>query len=178
MRKGLNIALDVDGVLANFSQGAINRAKQMGLGPHFPNHYTEVKNWGMSEKFSEVMRDAWTDEEFWLSLKPLPNSRLSFTPLVYITSRQVPSSVTEKWLSNNGFPEAEVITVDRPEKKLMYLKQLKAKVLVDDLYSTVRQCREAGINALLYHAPYQVGHELECLDLPVIKNLEEVWDYL
>ncbi len=174
MRK-YKIALDIDGVLADFSQGVIDRAKKMRMSEHFPANSSEVDCWDMCDKFQEVMKDAWRDEEFWLGLNPIRTSRpVPFTPIAYITSRPVSSSVTAEWLLKNRFPIAPVITVSRPEEKLEHLKELGVKIFVDDLHGTVRQVREAGINAILFEAPYQRGHIEECKNLPMISRLSEV----
>jgi len=174
----LNVALDCDGVLANFSAGVIKRAKKMGLSQHFPKTYKEVSRWDVSGMFSHVMKDAWTDPEFWLDLPVLPGAeKLNFIPACYITSRAVPSEVTAKWLAKNGFPKAEVITVSKPEEKLQHLKDRGIDLLIDDYYVTIIQLLENDVNALLYKAPYQVGHE-ECKTLPTINCLTEVHNYV
>lgn len=173
------IGLDVDGVLACFSHGVIKRAKQLNVSEHFPENCLDVDSWDMSEMFSYVMQDAWKQEKFWLDLPPLDGALpLPFEPYVYITSRRVPALVTKRWLDKNGFPDAPVISVTNPTEKLEHAKNLKLDIFVDDLHSTVKEMREAGINALLFKAPYQRGHEEECKGLPTIENLEEVLKYV
>jgi uncharacterized HAD superfamily protein len=179
MVKKLRIGLDVDGVLSCFSSGVIKRAKLLGLEKEFPATCREVDCWDMSETFSKVMKEAWKDDEFWLNLPVLEGaSPLPFIPTVYITSRQVPSLVTKKWLDRNGFPDAPVITVSHPSEKLAHIKALNLDLYVDDLYSTVRELRENGINSFLFRQPYQRGHIKECEGLPIIDNLNEVLDIL
>jgi uncharacterized HAD superfamily protein len=175
--KELRIGLDVDGVLSNFSAGVIKLAKEKGFAKHFPECCHDVTSWDMSEEFSEVMSDAWRDEKFWLELPALTDS-VPFTPYCYITSRRVPSEVTAQWLKNNGFPEAPVITVSNPSEKIHWIEEHKLDLFVDDLYSTVRELRDAGYNSVLFEAPYQVGHVKECEGLPKIKSLNEVVPFL
>jgi 5'(3')-deoxyribonucleotidase len=173
------IGLDVDGVLSCFSAGVISRAKQLGLEDKFPTTCKDVDCWDMSDKFSSLMRDVWTDEEFWLNLPVLKGSEfIPFTPDCYITSRQVPSEVTKQWLDKNRFPEADVITVRRPEEKIQHILERNVDIFVDDLFSTVRTLREKGINALLFKAAYQSGHIKECEGLPTIESLKEIKNYV
>ena len=49
-------AFDVDGMLANFPQGMIDKAEEMGLSDYFPPTWTEVRKWGFSSKFDEVFK--------------------------------------------------------------------------------------------------------------------------
>lgn len=177
--ENLKIGLDVDGVLSCFSSGVLKRAKELGLEASFPTSCEKVDSWDMSEAFSRVMKDVWTDDQFWLDLPVLKGaSPLPFKPYCYITSRQIPSSVTKAWLDKNGFPEALVITVKNPTEKLTYVKEHNLDLFVDDLYSTVRALREAGVNALLMEAPYQRGHQKDCEGLPKITSLKEIENYI
>jgi len=176
--KRLNVALDCDGVLANFSDGLIKRANKMGLGEHFPKTWKGVSYWYVSEHFSKVMKDAWLDPDFWLNLKPLPGAKaLNFTPACYITSRPIKTEVTEKWLEMHGFPKAEVITVSKPEEKLQHMQDRGIDLLIDDYYVTIIQLLDNDLKAVLYKAPYQRGHE-ECKTLPTIECLSEVYKYV
>lgn len=172
------IGLDIDGVLCSFSCGVLRRAKLLGYENEFPKTREDIKEWNVAPRFAEVMKDAWTDPEFWLELPPLRDGNLPFMPECYITSRPIDTEITERWLHKHGFPKKPVITVSRPEQKIEHIKDLKLDIFVDDLFSTVRQLREEGINALLYAAPYQVGHKDECEGLPTIARLEEVLEYV
>lgn len=176
--KGKRIGYDVDGVLACFSCGVIKRAAQMGLQDKFPTTCLAVDCWDMSEAFSQVMKDAWEEPAFWIGLPRLLNENLPSPPDCYITSRRVPSEVTKQWLDKHHFPEAEVITVSHPSEKLAIIKERQLDVFVDDLYSTVRELRDAGINSILFAAPYQTGHYAECKGLPTIRQLTEIVKYL
>ncbi len=171
--KKLNVGLDIDGVLCNFAAGAVSRAHNMGFGDQFPKTYQDTTYWGMSPVFSEVMKEAWMDPDFWLALPKLCES-VPFIPRCYITSRPIATKVTQKWLINNGFPEAEVISVKRPSEKLAHIQSRGLDLFVDDYYVTVQELVNAGVNALLYKAAYQCGHVEECKNLPTIHSLDEV----
>lgn len=172
--KPLRIGLDVDGVLCDFGTGVIKRAQAMGLHEGFPTCREEVTCWDMGPNFSQIMKDAWLDSNFWLSLDPLRDSNLPFEPECYITSRPVATVVTAMWLAKHGFPAADVICVPKPEDKLQHIIDYDLDLFVDDLFSTVRMIREAGREAVLYKAPYHVGHKEECEGLPVIERLEDI----
>lgn len=165
----LRIGLDIDGVLACFSCGVINRANEIGMKEMFPESCELVDCWDMSDHFSLLMKEAWLNKQFWLGLPPL--QAVGFTPICYITSRPIHTTVTEQWLAQHGFPEAEVITVAKPPEKVQHIQERSLDIFIDDLYSTVRELRDVGINALLHEAPYQVGHQAECIGLPTIKSL-------
>jgi len=187
----MKIGIDIDGVLANFSRGVIEESHKFGLHEKFPECWTHSTHWyfqiteedggleGAKERFNIVMKDNWLNPEFWLGLKPMPNSMpLPFTPDCYVTARSISSDVTRKWLARYYFPEAPVISVERAEEKLEHILELGLDIFIDDYYPTVRTLRENGVNAVLYEAPYQRGHYEECKDLPTIKYLTQVVPYL
>lgn len=175
--KTIRVGLDCDGVIAAFTEALLRRAKEMGLAEYFPKCEEDVMCWDVSDRFQDVMKDAWTDERFWLGIKPM-TKEIPFIPNCYITSRFIPTEVTAKWLAKHKFPKAEVITVKHPTEKVKYAKERNLDLFVDDLYSTVREMRDAGINAILFSQPYQRGHVAECAGLPTITNLQEVFKYV
>jgi hypothetical protein len=173
----MKIGLDVDGVLANFPRGVIERARLMGLSHHFPKCCHDISHWNMSDKLGEVMKDAWTDPSFWLGLKPLAYSLpLDFSPECYITSRPIADSVTEEWLNLWRFPAAPVVTVKQASEKLQHIQERELDLFVDDYYETVIQLLDAGVNAVLYKAPYQRGHLTK--HLPKISHLRKLNEYV
>jgi hypothetical protein len=172
------VGLDVDGVLACFTCGVLKRAKEMGLEKDFAANCNEVNYWDMSDSFSTVMKDAWLDPQFWLALPNRLDPLLPFLPHCYITSRPIDTAVTKQWLDSVGFPEAPIITVKNPVDKIQHIKDLELDVFVDDHYVTVTEGRKHGLNMLLWKAPYQVGHQEECCNLPTITTMEEVENYV
>lgn len=166
----MKIGLDIDGVLCNYVQGILDVAKERNL-EGFPSDWTEVDYWFICDGFLDVMKTITYDTDFWLKLKPLPyTAPMDFTPACYITQRPIDNWITEQWLSVHRFPTAEVIRVEDAKDKINHVKGLD--LFVDDLYTTVRSMRAEGINAVLYEAPYQRGHDVS--DLPKIKHLMEV----
>lgn len=166
-----NLALDVDGVLANFSDAAIYRAHALGLGAGFPSGWREVRMWNIASRFTEVMQDAWLSKEFWMGVNPMPNTRRDLVPAMYLTSRPIDSHITEAWLEKHGFQFAPVITVSKPEDKIAVLKK-HSLFLVDDHHLTIESCVKEGIEAYLFKAPYQRGYDVS--HLPTVTSLDEV----
>jgi hypothetical protein len=166
-----NLALDVDGVLANFCDAVIDRAHVLGVGDAFPSSWRDVRQWDMCPRFHQVMEDAWKNEEFWMSINPMPNTSRILTPGVYLTARPIHSNVTQDWLEKHGFPFAPVVTVSKPEEKLEVLKELDFW-LVDDHYQTIEKCTEAGIKAYLFSSPIHRSYDLK--HLPTVRSLEEL----
>jgi hypothetical protein len=167
-----NLALDVDGVLANFLQGAIDKAHEVGLADAFPCCWREVKMWNLSTegKFLQLMKPFWQDAQFWLELNPLPRAPRKFQPEIYLTARPIESTVTEQWLLNNGFPTAPVVTVSKPDEKLAVLKE-RGLWLIDDHHETVEECLKEGIKAYLFKAPHQAGYDVG--HLPIVTSVEQ-----
>lgn len=173
----MRIALDVDGVLANFAQGFIDRGREMGFCDQLPCCWRHVPNWdfGLPTKTKQSIWEAInSDHAFWLSLPIVPSSRppIPLCPIAYVTSRRIPSAVTARWLYTNGFPVAEVITVSAPEEKVAQLQLLEVDLFVDDYAPTVKQCRAAGINTLLFGASWQATEDTT--GLPTINSLGEI----
>jgi hypothetical protein len=168
----MKIGLDIDGVLCNFVQGILDIGQSRGLS-HFPKSWDVVDHWLICDGFVEVMKEVNMTAEFWLKLKPLPYSLpLDFTPDCYITARPIESWVTQQWLDYWRFPKADLITVANPVDKLAHIQERQLDIFIDDHYETIPQLRTAGVNAILFDAPYQRGHDVAAL--PKIKHLSEV----
>lgn len=150
------IGLDIDEVLADFVGGMMNKyPTTMKTRAVYWNDYELIRN------FPEVSGDL----EFWSGLKPkLDPESLPFEPQCYITSRPVPTVVTEKWLADNKFPKAPVLTVGQEIKtKVEGAVSQKLDLFVDDCYQNFVELNKNKICCLLYDAPhnqrYNVGHK-------------------
>src|ERR1051326_3804348 len=137
---------DIDGVLCNFSQGIIDKAAEMGLSKYFAEDWTKVTYWDMSKRFMDVWKVIEHDEDFWFNLPVFDNvvqdiNRLPSPPVLYLTHRPIPTSVTKAWLKAHGFPEAKVVSVAEPENKVLQLKMNKVELYPDDRITSVRFMR-------------------------------------
>lgn len=126
------IALDIDGVLADFTSGIIEFARQAGI-PGMPERPEQVGDWGWSKwrGFGRTWRLVKDDPEFWLSLNTITRAHeIPFDPVAYITHRPVPDAVTLEWLEEHGYPDVPLYTVDG--SKVPAMRAVGATVLVDD----------------------------------------------
>jgi len=75
--KEINILLDMDGVLADFTHGAINVLNQRTKKNYTVKQYAEeFGNWGMDRNYGITKYEFWlaigSKDEFWFKLKPFP----------------------------------------------------------------------------------------------------------
>lgn len=163
------IALDMDGVLRDFS-GAMCRLAVQVSARRFPYHWSYVNTWGMGDDFDMLFGIIKNDYEWWLGLELLPGTLpIPFKVDCYITHSPVPDWVNKAWLKLNGLPDAEVIQVKLTPDKITVCQQRGVTVLVDDKPETVRDAIHYGIAGLLFDAPYN-----QEANLPRIKSLAEL----
>lgn len=136
-----DIALDVDGVLADFQSAFLMKAAQTDV--PFYQHYTEWDGWDpegeKAQAFEEV--DLYMDRDFWLFLvQPLHKAHVPYEVEAYVSARShAPDGVTKEWLDMHGYPEAPVYVVEDSDEKLDVLREdTDADVFVDDKIATVR----------------------------------------
>lgn len=142
------IGLDIDGVLADFGACFLDRAVEMGLIIQEEKELPLV-HWN-DYRFRENFETVTKDDEFWLTLEPIVEGRnLMFEPCVYITARNVDTSVTKAWLRKWGFPTAPVETVGLGQSKLEALKKHRVEIFVEDNYGNWRDAMNAGVFSFL-----------------------------
>lgn len=117
----------------------------------------------ITDKFDEL-RKSGELEAFYLSLQPrISPDDIPFEPHCYVTSRPVPTAITEKWLDMHGFPARPVYTVDVKHTKVDVLRDAGGDIFVDDRYDNFVEINNAGICCFLMDAPhnqrYNVGHK-------------------
>ena len=155
------IALDIDGVLANFSQAFILRGQKLGLAGGWPAHWTRWDSWfpdTAAKTFSEVWATVESDPHFWLyEVKKLDSAFVDFPVAAYVTARPIPDELTASWLGRMGFPEAPVVTVST--SKLAVLQSLGIDLFVDDKVETFEELNAAGLRCLLMTQPHNRSHD-------------------
>jgi len=151
------IGLDIDDVICDFVGGFKEK-----FGMVQPTNW----NWSYStgEHFKELYSDEQKLEEFFLGLKPLINpDTLPFEPCCYITSRNVPQSITEKWIEQNGFPCVPVYSIGHNMSKVDVALKAGVDIFIDDRYENFVELNNAGICCYLldcsHNQRYNVGHK-------------------
>lgn len=147
------IGLDIDEVIADWL-GLWCEYHQEDK-PEFWNFDRDIK-----AKF-ESLKD---NKDFWLSIKPrISPEELSFEPVAYITSRNIPSEWTEEWLKLNRFPAVPVYTVGHNQSKVEACINAGIDIFVDDRYENFVELNKAGICCYLMDAlhnqRYNVGYK-------------------
>lgn len=143
----VKIGLDIDDVIADFVGAMISRFEIKDPvywnDPHLMDNFHAVKD----------------DEDFWMGIKP--KCEVPFEPHCYITSRPVPTSVTQEWLKRHGFPRAAVFTANNG--KIEAARMANIDIFVDDRFENFVELNNAGICCYLFDAPhnrrYDVGHK-------------------
>lgn len=162
----LNIGLDIDGVLADFTR-AWNRLYPDV--PALPNCYNYDPNMG---KRFKAMKEAGTLDDFFMSLDPLIHpANIGFEPKGYVTARPVDTAVTEFWLKKNGFPMKPVVTVEWGTNKVDAMKELGIEMFIDDFYGNFVELNEGGILCYLYSAPWNQEHDVGDLRLNSLNDI-------
>lgn len=175
----MRAGLDLDGVLANFKQGFIERGRLRGIGHHFPSSWRFwTEHIPASVTYFDVIWDeVKNDNGFWLSLKPLCNpQQVTFPVSAYVTARPCPNAITEAWLLANGFQVAPVVTVPYGSSKVQALKDLEIDVFVDDNVKNCQEINEGGRTlCLLWDEP---ENRLDIVGFSRIDSFETVKKFM
>lgn len=148
------IGVDVDGVLADFTNGYIRECvKHCGVDRfpprpfdlptwHFPQHYGYTQ-----EEVDRVWDRIRGDAYFWMSLDPYPDTRVSLLRLdqlfddhdiMFITNREgvFARRQTCAWLAAHGFAWPTVMIAKHVEDKVELVRQYALDVYIDDRWET------------------------------------------
>jgi len=157
------IGLDIDDVLADFIP---TFAKKFNL----PEPSAWAWSYNKNECFKKI--EGKKLEEFLLSLpvRTKPED-IPFEPHAYITSRNVPTSVTERWLEMNGFPCAPVYTVGHDQSKIDVAKQSGIEIFVDDRYENFIELNNAGICTYLFDCSHNRRYDVGTRRIKELKDL-------
>ena len=127
------------------------------------------------EKFNTKLSDYWNgdynmsdnleklqkDKEFWVNL-PVKQQEIPFEIDYYITARSIPIEWTQEAIQKHNLPKAPIISLEWNQSKLETLKKLGVSIMLDDKFSTFKECKDNGIFCYLVDNPanrhYNVGH--------------------
>ncbi|AUO79274.1 hypothetical protein [Salinibacter phage M31CR41-2] len=176
-RRGRGYVLDIDGVLANFTKAFQQKAQRMDL----VDEVQTPTHWGFpfdDEKVWEAIRDRGLNEFYAEEIEPyFPGSELPVDPVAYVTHRPCDTETTRKWLFENGFPQAPVVTVE--EDKVQAANRIadvqdRPLTFVDDRFKNFRELNRAGHHCLLYdrkmNRHHDVGPNYRISDLTELKD--------
>ena len=162
----LNIGLDIDGVLADFTRGW-NKVYPDAAAMPDKYDYDPL----MGQRFRQMKADG-TLNDLFLGLDPLFDpSELPFNPIGYVTARPIDTAISEQWLKNVGFPTAKVITVPWGESKVDAMKEIGIELFIDDFYENFKELNEGGITTYLYSAPWNQEYDVGDLRLNSLKDI-------
>lgn len=155
------IALDIDGILADFTNYFTKYCLKKGLNISEEESYIHL-HWNFPYKWSEAWEEIKQDRNFWLNMPVIEcNKELKFEPLCYVTAREVDTEITMEWLEKNKFPCSPVFTTNG-KSKVDILRQQKVDIFVDDSYDNFNQLTNNNIFTYLmtqpYNKKYKVGH--------------------
>jgi hypothetical protein len=149
----VSIALDVDGVVADFKGHFCETARELGV--DFFDHHSLWTNFFpvYEEAFDEVWGHVKGRRSWWLGIPPL-DQWVDFPVDRYVTSRPVPSELTKTWLSRQPhLPEAPVHTVGVGGSKKEVLSEAGTDVFIDDRPKNVRDAYKAQALGILKETP-------------------------
>ena len=143
------VGCDLDDVIFDFT-GSYEKRFNTKLSNYWNGDYNMSKN-------LEQLKD---EKEFWVNM-PVKN-RPSFEVDYYITARSIPVEWTKEAIQKNNLPKAPVYSLPWNVSKIDTLKELGVDIMIDDKYSTFKECKENGIFCYLMNSEtnqhYNVGH--------------------
>ena len=143
------VGCDLDDVIFDFT-GSYEKRFNTKLSNYWNGDYNMSKN-------LEQLKD---EKEFWVNM-PVKN-KPSFEVDYYITARSIPVEWTKEAIQKNNLPKAPVYSLPWNVSKIDTLKELGVDIMIDDKYSTFKECKENGIFCYLMNSDtnqhYNVGH--------------------
>ena len=143
------VGCDLDDVIFDFT-GSYEKRFNTKLSNYWNGDYNMSKN-------LEQLKD---EKEFWVNM-PVKN-RPSFEVDYYITARSIPVEWTKEAIQKNNLPKAPVYSLPWNVSKIDTLKELGVDIMIDDKYSTFKECKENEIFCYLMNSDtnqhYNVGH--------------------
>lgn len=143
------VGCDLDDVIFDFT------------GSYEKRFNTKLSNyWNGDYNMGENLEQLKNEKDFWVNM-PVKN-RPSFEVDYYITARSIPIEWTKEAIQKNNLPKAPVYSLPWNVSKIDTLKELGVDIMIDDKYSTFKECKENGIFCYLMDSDtnqhYNVGH--------------------
>lgn len=139
----LKIALDVDGIIANF---------YLAMCKKYNKPYQLLDTWNGAEWITDKFSFIANDYKFWgkdiFNLNP-PES-LNFDFDLYLTHCPM-SQARAYWLGYNGFPKKDLVCTG---EKIEYMIKNNIDILIDDKPDTIRKVLKAEKIAIQYFPEY------------------------
>ena len=153
------IGCDLDDVIFDFT-GSYEKRFDTKLSDYWNGDYNMSKN----------LEQLKNEKDFWVNM-PVKN-RPSFEVDYYITARSIPVEWTKEAIQKNNLPKAPVYSLPWNVSKIDTLKELGVDIMIDDKYSTFKECKENGIFCYLMNSDtnqhYNVGqHRIYDLNLKI-----------
>jgi len=163
--KSKRVGLDIDDVICDFVGGFAERFD-------LPN----PNNWAWSYKTKEhfkFLKDNPKElEKFYLGLKPkISPLHIPFEPVCYITSRNVPQWITERWIEENGFPCVPIHTIGHDGSKVEIAVKERLDIFIDDRYDNFLELNKAGIFTYLYDTSHNKRYDVGAKRIYSLKDL-------
>lgn len=165
MESKIKVALDVDGVLANFYKTVCKK---------YDKPYETVKEFYVPWLTKVWMSDLQNNDDFWKSLDVLNEAyNISFDFDMYLTS--VPDdmfSARVDWLYKNGYPPKPV---EISHKKADFCVKHQVDLLIDDKPQTIEECVKKQVFAIQFIPYYS---EMPFKTAQTVRHLYEVNKYI
>lgn len=185
------IALDVDGVLADFNAAYIDLVIEVTGKDLFPPRPFDIVTWSYPESYgysnkevSAVWKVISESKDFWLNLKPLEGAEdflkgldsIPYDDDIYFITSRIRSQVkfqTENWLWNHGFPESTVLI---SSEKGLCCKALKVTHYIDDKIENCEDVRDVSPSTKGYMLARPWNKEVE--GVPRLNSLNEFMEVI
>lgn len=144
----MRIGLDIDGVLAGYIDGILERARLKGVPHLFPATRMEWTSHHAGDQlmYEQIWAEIKDDPSFWLGLRPLVRpEEIPFEVALYCTARPAPTRVSKAWLDGHGFPSAKVVTVPYGQSKVVPLAEHGIDHFIDDNVTNYQQINAGGV---------------------------------
>src|SRR3990167_10651921 len=181
----MNIAIDIDGVLANFTTAYTKVAVELGLLAAPISPYDQ-STWRFDFPADPVWREIDQRWNWWMTLEPIVsnyevsiiNMLISFNNVYFLTNRRSgkmglsAKTQSEYWLGGVGIdiPHAQVIPC---ESKGELAKALGVTLAIDDKPENIFDIRTKGIDCVVRRWKYN-----EHVADPVVYDIEEFYNYI